>query len=145
MPEQRKVQCCASVDRPYASVRDALHRPRLAGADAASVYVHSICDQENIAGLPSVTRVTLDWNHAEASGPLPVTSAEIYASPLSASETQLEIEGHVAVAADLQSDADCDRAAEASIHALLDNVIERLRHDIDPKTDACAGEARSRP
>jgi hypothetical protein len=138
--EQRKVRCCASVDRPYASVREALHRPRLAGADAASVYVHSICDQENIAGLPSVTRVALDWGHANACAPLAVTSAEIYASPLSAGETQLEVEGHVGP--DLRSDVESDRAAEASIHALLDDVIEHLRHDIDPNTGGGARDTR---
>jgi hypothetical protein len=138
MPEQRKVQCCASVDRPYASVRDALHRLPLASSAAAPVHIHSICDRENIAGLPSVTRLTLMWEHADASAPLPVTSAEIYASALSAAETHLEIEGHVPAAPGLRSDAEGDRVAGVCIHALLEEVIERLRHDIDPTTDGCA-------
>jgi hypothetical protein len=140
MSEQRKVHCCASVDRPYASVRDALHRPLLESTAAAAVHMHSICDREDNAGLPAVTRVALDWEHAEGFPPLPVTSAEIYASPLSASETQLEIEGHVTGAPDQlgAAEGEGDRAAEVSIHALLAEVIERLRRDIDPETDGCA-------
>jgi hypothetical protein len=138
MPEQRKVQCRASVDRPYASVRDALHRLPLASASAASIHVHSVCDQENIAGLPSVTRVTLGWEHAEASAPLPVTCAEIYASALSAAETRLEIEGHGVPASGLWSDPEGDRLAGVCLRAILEKVIDRLRRDIDSKTDGCA-------
>jgi hypothetical protein len=137
MPEQRKVQYSASVDRPYATVRDALHRLPLASAPAASVHVHSVCDQEHIAGLPSVTRVTLGCEPAEASALPPVTSAEIYASALSSAETQLDIEGHLVPAAGLCSDAEDDRV-RAFLRALLQTVIDRLHRDPDSKTDGCA-------
>ncbi len=142
MPEQRKVRCCASVERPYASVRDALHRLPLASAVAATGDVHSICDQENVAGLPAVTRVTLGWEHTETSAPLLVTSAEIYAWALSAASTQLEIEGHVVPASGPESDADGGRVAGACLQALLEKIIDRLRRDIDSNTCGCATLAR---
>jgi hypothetical protein len=141
MSEQRKVRCCASVNRPYASVMGAIHRLSLASTAAAPVHVHSICDQEHVAGLPSVTRVALDWERAEPSAPLPVTSAEIYAWAHSPAETQLEVEGHVAPASGPESDAD---VAGASLQALLEKLIDRLRRDIDSNTDGCATLARDR-
>ena len=63
-----------------------------------------------------------------------------YASPLSATETQLEIEGHVTGAPGPlgAAEGEVNRAAEVSIHALLAEVIERLRRDIDSQTDSCA-------
>ena len=143
MSEQRKVRCCASVDRPYASVRDALHRLPLATPAAATGDVHSICDQENVAGLPSVTRVTLGWEHAERSAPLPVTSAEIYAWALSPAETRLEIEGHASPASGPGSDTD-GRVAGACLQPLLERLIDRLRRDIDSSTGGCATPERNR-
>ena len=147
MPEQRKVQCCASVDRPYASVRNALHRLPLASAAAASVDVHSVCDQENVAGLPPVTRVTLGCqhasrrtDHADAEASL-VSSAEIYASARSAAETQLEIEGHVVRPSGAPIDFEGERVAGACLRTLLESIIEDLRRDIDSTTD---GGARKR-
>jgi hypothetical protein len=125
MSELRKVQCYGAVKRPYASVRDALHRLPHAGS-ATSVHIHSICDQERVAGLPSVTRVTLGWERPDGAPYLPVTSAEIYASAASPSETHIEVEGHVASGPGATADADRDRVAERCIRSLLQGVIEGL-------------------
>ena len=143
MSEQQKVRCCASVDQPYASVRDALHRVPLATPAAATGDVRSICDQQKVAGLPSVTRITFGWEHAERSAPFPVTSAEIDAWALSPAETRLEVEGHVAPASGPGSDADA-RVAGACPQALLETIIDRLRRDIDSSTGGCATPERPR-
>jgi hypothetical protein len=127
MTEQQKVRCFGSVDRPYESVRDALHGLVFPSGAATQLHVHSICDREKTAGLPSVTRIAMGWDVlANASTSLTVTSAEIYASPLSPSDTQLEIEGHCSALHEAGDDArPC--VAEAWIHALLAEIIESLR------------------
>lgn len=136
MTEQQKVHCYARVDRPYESVRDVLHRLQLASGAVAPVHIHSICDQRHVAGLPSVTRVTLGWEATDAPTSTPVSSAEIYASALSPSETQLEIEGHChpppRAGADASGGPAADSAAEKCILTLLESLIQQLRHDIDP-------------
>jgi hypothetical protein len=126
MTEQQKVRCYGSVDRPYESVRDALHGLVLPSGAATQLRVHSISDGEKTAGLPSVTRIAMGWEGANPSTSLTVTSAEIYASPLSPSYTQLEIEGHCSALHEAGGDA---RAcvAEACIHTLLGEIIESLR------------------
>lgn len=128
MSEPHKVRCYASVDQPYAVVRAALHRSPLAGVAGGPAHVCVVSDQENSAGLPSLTRVTLDWEHAGASAAPAVTSAEIYASATSASKTALEVEGHWYAAPGESSEA--GRAqAESCVHALLAGFLERLRED----------------
>jgi hypothetical protein len=128
MSEPRKVHCYASVDQPYAVVRAALHRSPLAGVTGGPAHVCVVSDQESSAGLPSLTRATLDWEHAGTSAAPPVTSAEIYASAMSASKTALEVEGHWYPAPGESSEA--DRAqAESCVQALLASFLDRLRQD----------------
>ncbi len=126
MTEQQKVRCYGSVDRPYESVRAALHRLVLTRGAKSSLHVRSICDQEGVAGLPSVTRLTMGWEGENPSTPLTVTSAEIYVSPLSPSDTQLEIEGHGPALHEVCGDA---RAclADGCVHALLVDIVGSLR------------------
>lgn len=121
MSEPRKLRCYAYVNRPYATVRTALHQRPLellkqattsaadrAGSLAGSlrvgvgpievgvgvrIHVHAVRDEDGVAGLSPVTRVVLGWEAANASGLFPLMSAELCAWPLSSSETQLEIEG----------------------------------------------------
>jgi hypothetical protein len=128
MPEPRKVHCYASVDQPYPVVRAALHRSPLAGIAGGPAHVCIISDQDSSAGLPSLTRVTLDWEQADTSAAPPVTAAEIYASAISASRTALEVEGHW-YAAPGASETDCALAADSCVHALLEGLLARLRHE----------------
>jgi hypothetical protein len=131
MTEQQKVRDYARVDRPYESVREAFHRLAHANSDAEPAHFQSICDEANRAGLPPTTRVTLAWEAAGSSGPVPVSSAEIYASALSPSETQLEIEGHCPARPGSRCDGGGDRVADVCVHTILESIVERLRHDID--------------
>jgi hypothetical protein len=128
MSEPRKVHCYASVDQPYAVVRAALHRSPVSGVTGGPAHVCIVSDQESSAGLPSLTRVTLDWEHAGASAAPPVTSAEIYASATSESKTALEVEGHWYATPGDTSEA--DRAqAESCVQALLAGFLDRLRQE----------------
>jgi hypothetical protein len=131
MTEQLKVRDYARLDRPYESVRAALRRLALASSDTEPAHFESICDQSNQAGLPPSTRVTLAWEASSSSGPAPVSSAEIYASALSRSETQLEIEGHCPARSGTPCDASNGHVADTCIHTILESIVERLRHDID--------------
>ena len=133
MSEPRKVHCYASVDQPYAVVRAALHRSPLAGIAGAPAHVCVVSDQDSSAGLPSLTRVTLDWEHAEASAVPAVTSAEIYASAMSASKTALEVEGHWYAGPGESSEADLAGAADACVQSLLEAFLRQLRQDTEAR------------
>jgi len=131
MTEQQKVHCYARVDRTYDVVRDALHRLFIDGETTAPVSVRSVCDQHDVAGLPDLTRVTLGVGHEEACQPSHLASAEIYASALSPSETQIEIEGHCACRAQGATDAAAAGVAEAHARALLGTIVDRIRLETD--------------
>jgi hypothetical protein len=136
MTELQKVRAYTSLDRPYEAVRDALHRLLLAGPSTGPVRVQSLCHQEHIAGLPCLTRVTLDWNQGDPSTPLTLSSAELYAFEASSTETTLELEGHGTVPyayADAGGAAG-ERLVLSRLEALLDGLVEQLRRDIDSHT-----------
>lgn len=152
MSELRKVRCYASVDQPYGVVRASLHRLPLARVAELPAHVCTISDDEGEAGLPPLTRVALDWGGRAASAAHALTSAEIYASPESASKTQLEIEGHWCTAPDAPTDPDPAQAADACIHALLESLLEGLRKgprapcpsEADPPASQLGGNASRR-
>lgn len=164
MSTPQELRCYAYVNRPYAVVRQALHqRPRellqRATASAAEranslatslragaagieigvevrIHVHGVREEEGVAGLSPVTRLSLGWEAARAPAVFPVMSAELSAWPLSSSETQLEIEGTyqpplgaVGKAVDA---AIGHRIAQASVHKLLEDVVEQLRREPSP-------------
>jgi hypothetical protein len=117
----RTVRCYAYVNRPYESVRTALSEQPVdllrkatvsangraheiaanlkvtaAGVEIGvdvRVHVTSVREDEGIAGFSPVTRVSLTWEAARHTSLFPLMAAEIAAWPLSATETQLEIEG----------------------------------------------------
>jgi hypothetical protein len=159
MSKPRELRCYAYVNRPYSVVREALqHRPlellqratssaaERASSLAASlraeaagievgvevrIHIHALREEEGVAGLSPVTRISLGWEAARTPALFPVMSAELSAWPLSSSETQLEIEGTYrpplgAVGRAVDA-AVGNRIAEASVHRLLEDVVEQLR------------------
>lgn len=166
MSQPRKLRCYAYVGRPYEAVRDALHaRPRellqratttasarasaiatslragVAGIEIAvevRIHIQSVKDEESIAGLSPLTRVTLAWEAARTPALFPLMSAELSAWPLTSSETQLEIEGEyrppLGTIGSAVDAAVLHRIAEASVHKLLQDVVEQLERERPPAT-----------
>jgi len=100
------------------------------------IDVRAVREEEGVAGFSPVTRVVLAWKAANASSLFPTMSAQLSAWPLLSFETQLEIEGTysppLGVLGTAIDVAVGHRIAEASIHRLLDDVIEQLRRDLPP-------------
>jgi hypothetical protein len=136
MTEPEKVHGYARVDRAYEFVRAALHRLLIEGETAAPLSVRSICDQHDVAGLPDLTRATLGVVNEDVHAPSHLASAEIYASALSPSETQIEIEGHCVARSEGCIDAAAREATEAHIRSLLGTIVERIRLQTDPSHPA---------
>lgn len=162
MSEPRKVRCYQYVNRPYAAVRRLLVERGAslfqrattsasaranqvgatlhAGAGAIDVavdvriYVHDVCEEEGVAGLSPVLRITLGWEAKHAAALFPVMRADLSFWPLTASETQLEIEGGyrppLGVVGNAADAAVGHRVAEASIHRFLDDVVEQIRREL---------------
>jgi hypothetical protein len=162
MSEPRKICCYGYVNRPYEAVRDVLHQRPLellkqattsAAARASSlaaslrlgvagveigvgvhIDVRAVREEQGVAGMSPVTRVVLGWEAASGSSLFPTMSAQLSAWPLTATETQLEMEGDYApplgVVGTAIDAAVGHRIAEASVHRLLDDVVEQLRRDL---------------
>jgi hypothetical protein len=164
MSQPSELKCYAYVNCPYETVRNALlARPlellqrattsaaERANALAASlraggagveigvevrIQVHGAREEEGVAGLSPVIRVSLGWEAARAPAVFPVMSAELSAWPLSSSETQLEIQGTYRPPLGLMGKAvDAvvgHRIAQASVHRLLEDIVEQLRRESNP-------------
>ncbi len=162
MSEPRKLRCYAYVNRPYGAVREVMRlRPlevfqrattsaaarasalaaslhaRMAGVDVGvdvRIDVKGVRDDEGVAGLSPVTRVAIGWEAAHARGLFPIMDAELSFWPLTATETQLEIEGAyrppLGVVGNAIDAAAGHRIAEATVHRFLDDVVEQLRQDL---------------
>jgi hypothetical protein len=98
------------------------------------IDVRAVREEEGVAGMSPVTRVVLGWEAASGSSLFPIMSAQLSAWPLMASETQLELEGSysppLGIVGTAIDAAVGHRIAEASVHRLLDDVIEQLRRDL---------------
>jgi hypothetical protein len=113
----------------------------VAGVELAvevSLHVRGVRDDEGVAGLSPVTRVAIGWEAAHSPALFPLMSAALSAWPLTSSETQLEIQGDYtppfgAVGTAIDA-AVGHRIAEASVHRFLDDVVERIRRELPPKT-----------
>jgi hypothetical protein len=162
MSATRKLRCYQYIDRPYEAVRNVLRQRPLeicrratmsaaarAGAIAASLHtelggvdvavdvrlhVHAIHDDERIAGISPVTRISLGWEAATLPALFPVMSAEVSIWPLTSTETQLEIEGDyrppLGAVGNLLDAALGHRVADASVHRFLDDIVEQLRREL---------------
>jgi hypothetical protein len=162
MSATRALHYYGYVERPYTKVRELLRGEPLellqgatnsaaerAGAIAARLRlelggfdigvdvrpnVESIRDDEEVAGLAPVTRLTLGWEASRAPALFPSMHLELSAWPLAPDETQLEVRGEyrpplgtLGHAFDI---ALGHRIAEASVHRLLDDIVEQLERDL---------------
>jgi hypothetical protein len=161
MSQRKKVRCYGYVERPYENVRALLHREPLElfqrATNSASArtralianlkvdvggveigvdiraHVIRVREEEGVAGLSPVTHVDLKWEAVRAPAFFPLMSAQLSAWPITATETQLELEGDYeppfgAVGAALNAVLG-HRIAEASVDRLLQDVLEQLRRD----------------
>ena len=141
MTEPHKVHCYARVDRPYESVRGVLHKLLQAGSTSSTLCVHSIFDQHGAAGLPDLTRATLGVTDDATHDSNRLASAEIYASALSAGQTQIEIEGHCVDRTQGWVDASVRGAAETHVRTVLESVVERICREVDGATEPSARDS----
>lgn len=161
MSEPRKLCCYDYVNLPFETVRKLLReRPldifrrattsaaKRSKAVAASLHasfvgidlgvdirlkVQGMRDDEGIAGLSPVTRVTVTWEAEHGTAFFPMMSAELSFWPLSSTETQLEIQGAyrppLGVLGNALDAAVGHRVAEAAVHRFLGDVVEQLRRE----------------
>jgi hypothetical protein len=164
MSEPRRLRCYEYVNRPYDDVRRTLHvraldvfrRATTVAAERADaltaalrlpigavevgvpvhIHVRNIHDEPGQASVSAVTRVAISWEAARAAGLFPAMSAQLSAWPLSAVETQLEIEGEyrppLGVVGNAIDAAVGHRVAEAAVKRFLDDVVEQLRRELQP-------------
>jgi len=162
MSKPRTVRCYEYVNRPFDAVRELLRqrapevfqratssaatRAEAVGASLHAqvgtidvgvdvrIHVQSITDEKGVAGMSPLTRVTLGWEAARATALFPVMKAELSLWPLTATETQLEIEGGyrppLGAVGNLADAAIGHRVAEAAVHRFLADVVEQLRREL---------------
>jgi hypothetical protein len=162
MSEPRKLRCYEYVNRPYERVRALLrdrghelfqHATSTAASRAdslvstlrvgvggieigvdAKIQIRGTRDEDWIAGLSPVTRMTLGWEAARATALFPSMEAELSAWPLYATETQLEIEGRYTPPLGIVGNAvDAivgHRLAEATVHRFLEDIVEEIRREL---------------
>ena len=157
----RKLRCYAYVNRPYESVSRRLQDrtdqlfPRATSTAAARagevaanlrlsagaidvgvdvrIRVGAVREDEGVAGMSPITRVSITWEAARAASLFPAMTAELSAWPLTGTETQLELEGKYqpplgAVGSAIDAVVG-HRVAEATVHRFLDEVVEGLRKE----------------
>jgi hypothetical protein len=162
MNEPRQVRFYGYLDRPYGRVRELLHRSptellRRATTSAAArartvaaslrvetggveiaVEVHlnvsAARDDDAIAGLPPTTSVEIAWEAAHGRGLFPLMNAHLSAWPVSAAETEIEIDGvYRPPLGALGNAIDAivgHRIAEATVHRLFEDLTEQLRLEL---------------
>ena len=161
MSEPRKLRVYAYVNKPYEAVRALLYAhaaevfPRAttsavtradevgaqlkvrAGAVDVGVDVRmhlgTLRDEDGPKGMSPVTKVPITWEAARAAALFPSMTAELSAWPLTATETQIELEGSYrpplgAVGTALDAVVG-HRVAEAAVHRFLDDVVDQIRRD----------------
>jgi len=160
--KEPQVRIYQYVNRPYGAVRELLRlRPEevfqrattsaaaraqaVAGSLHAAVggldvgvdvriHVQSVRDEAGVAGMSPVTHVALAWEALRAPALFPVMKAQLSFWPLTASETQLEIEGAyrppMGVVGNVVDAAIGHRVAEAAVHRFLDDIAEQLRREL---------------
>jgi hypothetical protein len=165
MSEPRKVRCYQYVNRPYAAVRQLLaergpgvFQRATASASARAgevgatlhagvgavevavdvrIQVRAVSEDEGVAGMSPVLRVELGWEASHAAALFPVMKADLSFWPLTATETQLEIEGTyrppLGIVGNAADAVLGHRIAEASVHRFLDDIVEQIRREL-PET-----------
>ncbi len=123
-------------------------RVQLAGIEIgvdARLCVRGIHEHETIAGVLPSLRIELTWEAMHSPSLFPSMLAELVVWPLSAHETQIEIQGAywtpmgpLGTAFDM---AVGHQVAEATVHRFLSDLVEQLRCELPPeasrRTSAC--------
>lgn len=162
MSEPRTVRCYEYVNRPFDAVRELLRQrtPEVfqrATKSAASraeavgaglhaqvgtldvgvevrIHLQRITDEDGVAGMSPLTRITLGWEAARATALFPVMKAELSLWPLTATETQLELVGTyrppLGAVGNVADAAIGHRIAEATVHRFLADLVEQLRLEL---------------
>jgi hypothetical protein len=158
MSKPKTLRCYQYVTRPYDIVRGELRAHaadilRAATASAAHrateltttlhlaagpidvgidvrVEPQGMREEAGVGGLPPATRIDLAWEAARAPSLFPAMRCTLSCWALSATETQLELEGEYrpplgAVGAAIDG-AVLHRVAEATVHRLLEDVCSEL-------------------
>ncbi|HEY1697612.1 MAG TPA: hypothetical protein VGG39_35870 [Polyangiaceae bacterium] len=161
MSQEHHVRYYSFVDRPFGDVRSLLRerarevferatssaaaRARTLGASlhaqaagldlavAVHIHVHRVVDEEGVAGLPPLTKLSVSWEATENAWLFPIMNAEVRIWPLTSTETQIEIAGRYRppfgpTGAALDTVA-LHRIAEATVHRFLEDVVEQLRRE----------------
>jgi hypothetical protein len=161
MSEPRKLRVYAYVNKPYAAVRqllqsrasevfprattsavtragevDAQLRVSAGGVDVGvdvRIHLGSLREEEGPKGMSPITRVPITWEAVRAAALFPSMTAELSAWPLTATETQIELEGAyrppLGAVGNALDAAVGHRVAEAAVHRFLDDVVEQMRRD----------------
>jgi len=159
MAKSREIRCYNYVNHPYQEVHDALTGDALVvfknATSAASSRAESVAaalrvniggievgtevdiqvthvDKRDRAGSASpCTRLSLEWAATKSPRLFPIMKADLAIYPLTATETQLDFQGHYdPPLGPLGSAVDAlvgHKIAEASVHRFVDDVAEYLR------------------
>jgi hypothetical protein len=169
---RRPIRCFEYVNAPYGRVAELVGRDPLAlfraATAAASTRAESVAvglrvdvggveigtevaitlegvqEEEPHGPSSRVTRVSLRWQAASHAAWFPTMTATLSLYPLSASETQVDLDGHYEPPGGLLgAGADAlvgHRIAEASVHRLVREIAHRLRSEL-AGPDAAASPA----
>jgi hypothetical protein len=165
---RRPIRCFEYVNAPYGRVAELVRRDPLAlfsaATEAASTRAESVAvglrvdmggmaigsdvaitiagvhEEESHGPSSRVTRVDLRWQAANHPAWFPTMEAFLSLYPLSAEETQVDLDGHYEPPGGLLgAGADAligHRIAEASVHRLVREIAYRLRAELAPSGDS---------
>jgi hypothetical protein len=93
-------------------------------------------DEPTEGGLPPITHLALSWRAANAAGLFPSMTADLAVSPMTSTETRVELEGTYRppfAAAGKAFDATIGhRVAEATVHRFVNDLIDQIRIELPP-------------
>jgi hypothetical protein len=98
------------------------------------IQVQGMREEEGIAGLSPVTKITMGWEAERVASLFPVMRAELSFWPLTSTETQLELQGTyrppLGIVGHAFDAAIGHRIAEAAVHRFLREIVEELRSEL---------------
>lgn len=98
------------------------------------IRVDEAHDEQAVSLKSPVTRVKLGWKAVRGASLFPQLEGTLSAWPLSATETQIEIEGSytppLGVVGQALDNLLLHRIAEAAVHRFLEDVVEQLHQDV---------------
>jgi hypothetical protein len=111
-------------------------RVNIAGIEVGTdinINVRSVETLEPTASMPNRTRIVLEWEAAKMPRMFPFMQAELLVYPLTATETQLDLQGNydppLGLVGSVLDAAVGHRIAEASVQQFIKNVAAFLRSE----------------